>query len=205
MRCPLTQRRASERLRRGQLHVLLKRGMDELTKFFPGLDVELERAGAVPVRTGSAMMIELPGFDPFPRRDLGFDQLCMTRPLVEWVVRRFVQQQASITVRSGCRVTRMLASESSGTVVGVCCDMPGAPNQQIEADFVVDASSRGTVTLELLDRLGMPRPDEDEIGADIGYATGMFEIPNQYPRDWLGVIHFTASRRRRTWMTSGPF
>ena len=41
----------------------------------------------------SESLLEMPGFDPFPRRDLGFDYLCMTRPLVEFVARRFVEQQ----------------------------------------------------------------------------------------------------------------
>ena len=185
-----------------QLHVLLKRGLDALAEFFPGLDVELERAGAVPVRVGSEMMIELPNFDPFPRRDLGFDQLCMTRPLVEWVVRRFVQQQGNIALHPRCRVTRFLASDDRSAVSGVRCDMPDGGSREIEADLVVDASSRGTLTLELLAALGMPRPEEDEIGADIGYATGTFEIPQGISRDWLGVIHRPAAESGRGAMIS---
>ena len=39
-------------------------------------------------------LLEIPGFSiPFPQRDLGFDYLCMTWPLVEFVVRRFVERQ----------------------------------------------------------------------------------------------------------------
>jgi 2-polyprenyl-6-methoxyphenol hydroxylase-like FAD-dependent oxidoreductase len=53
----------------------------------------------------------------------------------------------------------------------------------------VDASSRGTVTLELLDKIGMPRPEETEIGIDLGYATATFEVPPTAPREWQAIIH----------------
>jgi 2-polyprenyl-6-methoxyphenol hydroxylase-like FAD-dependent oxidoreductase len=185
-----------------QLHVLLKSGLDALVEFFPGFEAELEHAGAVPVRVGSEMLIESPGFDPFPQRDLGFDQLCMTRPLIESVVRRFLQQQANITLQPSCRVTRLLAADDRTAVVGVRCEMLGGGSQEIAADLVVDASSRGTLTLELLDQLGTPRPEEEEIGADIGYATGTFEIPQALSRDRLGVIHRPTAESGRSAMIS---
>jgi glycine/D-amino acid oxidase-like deaminating enzyme len=63
-----------------QIHVLLRGGLDALIEFFPEFETELELAGAVRVRVGSQSLLEMPGFDPFPRRDLGFDYLCLTRP-----------------------------------------------------------------------------------------------------------------------------
>src|SRR6201987_4179765 len=71
-----------------QIHVLLRGGLDALIEFFPEFEIELERVGAVRVRVGSQSLLELPGFDPFPRRDLGFDYLSMTRPLLEFAARR---------------------------------------------------------------------------------------------------------------------
>ena len=65
-----------------QIHVLLRGGLDALGELSPDFEPELERAGAVRVRVGSQSLLELPGFDPFPRRDLGFDYLSMTRPLL---------------------------------------------------------------------------------------------------------------------------
>jgi 2-polyprenyl-6-methoxyphenol hydroxylase-like FAD-dependent oxidoreductase len=60
----------------------------------------------------------------------------------------------------------------------------------VPADFVVDASGRGTVTLSLLDRLGLPRPRETSIGVDISYATALFDVPHDVPSDWKGVATF---------------
>ena len=172
-----------------QVHVLLRGGLDALVEFFPGFKTELERAGAVPARVGSEVLVELPGFDPFPQRDLGIDILCMTRPLVEFVARRFVEQQGNIAMHSRCRVVQFTRSPDQTAVTGVRFDQPNGESKELTADLVVDASSRGTLTLELLDKIGMPRPEETEIGIDLGYATATFEIPSTAPRDWRAVVH----------------
>src|SRR5580692_3322976 len=123
-----------------QLHVLLKGGLDALVEFFPVFEAELERAGAVRARVGSEIRIESPGFDPFPQRDLAFDTLCMTRPLVEFVARRLVEQQGNIAFQPRCRVTRFLTSPDQSAVVGVRSDATGGDSTTLAADLVVDAS-----------------------------------------------------------------
>ena len=158
-----------------QIHVLLRGGLDAFIEFFPEFETELERAGAVRVRVGSEFLLEMPGFDPFPQRDLGFDYLCMTRPLVESVARRFVEQQSNIALRSRCRVTQFLASPNRNAVTGVRYDEANGQSDELAADFIVDASSRGALTLEFLDRVGLLRPQETEIGIDLRYATAIFQ------------------------------
>ena len=54
-----------------QLHGLLSGGLDALCRLFPGLDRDLAAAGAAPLRVNIDLREELPGFDPFPRRDFG--------------------------------------------------------------------------------------------------------------------------------------
>jgi 2-polyprenyl-6-methoxyphenol hydroxylase-like FAD-dependent oxidoreductase len=172
-----------------QIHVLLRGGLDALNGLFPEFETELERAGAVRVRVGSQSLLEMPGFDPFPRRDLGFDYLSMTRPLLEFVIRRLVEQQDNIALKPRCRVNQLLESVEHATVTGVRYDQANERSKELAADFIVDASSRGALTLALLDRLGLPRPQETEIGIDLRYATGMFEIPSNAPCDWRAVLH----------------
>lgn len=180
-----------------QIHVLLRGGLDALIEFFPELETELERAGAVRVRVNSESLVEIPGFDPFPQRDLGFDILCMTRPLVEFVLRRFVEQQGNIELKSRCRVTQFLESPNRTTVTGVRYDVANGQSNELAADFIVDASSRGALTLEMLDKIGLPRPQEAEIGIDLRYATAMFEIPPSAPRDWRSVLHRPSAQSGR--------
>ncbi len=180
-----------------QIHVLLRGGLDALIEFFPEFETELERAGAVRVRVGSEALLEIPGFDPFPQRDLGFDILCMTRPLVEFVVRQFVEQQGNIALKSNCRVTHFLESPDRSVVTGVRYDVANGQSKELAADFIVDASSRGALTLEMLDKIGLPRPQETEIGIDLRYATAMFEVPRSAPRDWRLVLHRPAAESGR--------
>jgi 2-polyprenyl-6-methoxyphenol hydroxylase-like FAD-dependent oxidoreductase len=181
-----------------QIHVLLRGGLDALREFFPEFETELELAGAVRVRVGSESLLEIPGFDPFPQRDLGFDYFCMTRPLLEFVARRFVERQGNITVRPRCRVTRFLESPDRTGVTGVRYDEANERSNVLAADLIVDASSRGALTLELLDRVGLPRPQETEIGIDLRYATAMFEIP---PPAAIRLARGAppARRRKRPW------
>jgi 2-polyprenyl-6-methoxyphenol hydroxylase-like FAD-dependent oxidoreductase len=172
-----------------QIHVLLRGGLDALAESFPDLEAELEREGAVRVRVGSESQLEIPGFDPFPQRDLGFDYWCMTRPLLEFVIRRSVERQRNVALISRCRVTRFLQSPDRAAVSGVGYDEADGQTKELAADFVVDASSRGALTLEMLDRVGLPRPQETEIGIDLRYATALFEIPPSAPREWRAVLH----------------
>jgi 2-polyprenyl-6-methoxyphenol hydroxylase-like FAD-dependent oxidoreductase len=172
-----------------QVHALLRGGLDALLDFFPTFDTELLAAGAVPVRMNTDLLVEAPGFDPFPQRDLGLDMLCMTRPLVEWIARRFVEQTPNIALQTRCRVTRLVTSLDGLAVTGVRCDFRDGKNIELAADLVIDASSRGTLTLELLDRLRLPRPEETEIGVDLGYATTIFRIPAGTRYNWRAVNH----------------
>jgi 2-polyprenyl-6-methoxyphenol hydroxylase-like FAD-dependent oxidoreductase len=180
-----------------QIHVLLRGGLDALIEFLPELETELERAGAVRVRVGSQARLELPGFDPFPPRDLGFNYLSMTRPLLEFVVRRLIERQSNIALISHCRVTQLLESPDRTAVTGVRYDDADGRGTELAADFVVDASSRGTLTLELLDRVGLPRPEERQIGIDLHYATAMFRIPSSAPSDWRAVLHRPSAQSGR--------
>ena len=175
------------------VHVLLGGGLNALAGLLPDFETELDDAGAVRARVGFEVRTELPGFDPFPRRDLGWDMLCMTRPLLEFVVRRGVARQGNIVLRSRCRVAQFLASPDLTAVTGVRFDGPNGDPTTLAADLVIDASSRGALTLELLDSIGIPRPEETKVGVDIGYATATFEALDAAPRDWLALIHRPAA------------
>ena len=180
-----------------QIHVLLRGGLDAFVEFFPDLETELERGGAIRVRVGSQARLELPGFDPFPQRDLGFDYLSMTRPLLEFTARRLIEKQNNIELKSHCRVTRLLESPDGSAVTGVRYDDADGRAHELAADFIVDASARGALTLDLLDMSGFPRPLETEIGIDLHYATAMFQIPSAASYDWRAVLHRPSAQSGR--------
>jgi 2-polyprenyl-6-methoxyphenol hydroxylase-like FAD-dependent oxidoreductase len=180
-----------------QVHVLLRGGLEALSELLPNFETELERAGAVRVRIGSQFRLELPGFDPFPRRDLGFDCLSMTRPLLEFVARRSVLRENNIALNPRCRVTRFLEVPGRDAVAGVRYEREDGQRHELAADLVVDASSRGALTLDFLNRIRSPPPEETEIGIDLRYATAMFEIPSSARPDWHAVLHRPASESGR--------
>jgi 2-polyprenyl-6-methoxyphenol hydroxylase-like FAD-dependent oxidoreductase len=172
------------------VHGLLLSGQRALSELFPGFEQDLARAGAVPLRAGLDVRVERPGYDPFPKRDLGWSGYAASRPTIERAVRRRVESRANTTLRQGCRVQEVLASPDGGVVTGVRCENDSGTNETIAADLVVDASGRGAPTLALLQSIGRPAPEETTIGIDLGYATCIFAIPDDASTDWKGVMTF---------------
>src|SRR5262245_42506294 len=177
------------------VHALLAGGQCALAELCPGFEAALSGAGAVRLRVGLDTRVERPGFDPFPQRDLGFDAYAMSRPLVEVTVRRLVQQCTSIEVRTGCQVQELMPSPDSTAVAGVRYTDPKGGAQHVAADLVIDASARGTPTLDALTALGRPSPAETTIGVDVGYSSAVFAIPDDAATDWKGVFCFPGAGR----------
>ncbi len=175
-----------------QLHGLLSGGLEALCRVFPGFDQALAAAGAVPLRVAADVREELPGFDPFPRRDLGAVVYTASRPLFEHTLRARALAQRNVVLRDHCRVLELVASADRGSIAGVRFERIDGTREVIAADLVVDASARGALTLGALAALGRARPQETTVGVDIGYATAVFEIPKARP-DWQAVLTFPSA------------
>jgi 2-polyprenyl-6-methoxyphenol hydroxylase-like FAD-dependent oxidoreductase len=170
-------------------HLLLAGGCRALECLFPGIELDFLAAGAVRARMRREIRFEIPGFDPFPRRDLGFDQFLLSRPALELVCRRRVEREPNIEFKPRSRVTDLIASPDNRAVAGVRFeDARGTPGS-LAADLVVDASGRASPTLGFLEAIGSSKPAAIEIGIDQAYATTVFETPDDAPTDWLGVLH----------------
>jgi 2-polyprenyl-6-methoxyphenol hydroxylase-like FAD-dependent oxidoreductase len=170
-------------------HLLLAGGCRALECLFPGIELDFLAAGAVRARMRREIRFEIPGFDPFPRRDLGFDQFLLSRPALELVCRRRVEREPNIEFKPRSRVTELIASLDNRAVAGVRFeDARGTPGS-LAADLVVDASGRASPTLGFLEAIGSSKPAAIEIGIDQAYATTVFETPDDAPTDWLGVLH----------------
>ena len=169
-------------------HMLLAGGLQALQTLFPGFEKDLAEAGAVKVRTGKDIRFERPGFDPFPIRDLGLDIFSMSRPLLEAVTRRRVQQTPNINVCERSRATGLVASRDATRIEAVRYDSQSGGAATLEADLVVEASGRCGLTLQLLEALSLQKPEETEIGIDQAYASTIVERPTDHNADWLGNI-----------------
>jgi 2-polyprenyl-6-methoxyphenol hydroxylase-like FAD-dependent oxidoreductase len=176
-------------------HALLGGGQQALCELFPGLEQDLASAGAVPFTVGLDIRLERPGYDPFPARDLGWVGYAMSRPLVEFILRRRVEQHANITIREHCRARDLVASREGGAVSAIRFENSDGCGETLTADLVVEASGRGNLTAGCLESIGQRRPEETTIGVDITYATGVFGVPDDAPVDWTGVMTFDPPER----------
>lgn len=167
------------------VHGLLGGGLDALERLLPGFEDALAASGAVPVRVGLDTRLELPGYDPFPQRDLGWVNYSMSRPCLEHVVRRLVARLGQVAIRTGCRVHALLtAPHDPRAVRGVRFEAAGSLPQDLAADLVVDASGRGALTLDFLRASGHRLPEERTIEVDIRYTCAVFALPPDAARGW---------------------
>lgn len=176
-------------------HVLLGGGQRALEQLLPGFERELVLAGAIAYRVGLDTRYERPGFEPFPRRDLGWSGLACSRPLLELVLRRRAQT-GNVQLWPECPVERVLSSNGGGRVAGVQLRGPGSA--RIDAELVIDASGSGKPTLQALEASRLPEPEETRIEVDMGYSTGIFAVPPDAP-DWkLLMVLSDAPRSSRS-------
>lgn len=180
-----------------QVHVLLAGGLQALSRLFPGFEESLSQAGAVRLRMGYDYRIERPGYDPFPQRDLGLLVYSMTRPLLEFTVRKRLREYLNIELRESCRAQEFIPARDEAAVAAVRCQNSDGRSETLPADLVIDASGNGSLTLALLHTIGWPVPEEVSIGVDMGYATALFDIPEGAPSDWKGVLTFPHYPRNR--------
>jgi 2-polyprenyl-6-methoxyphenol hydroxylase-like FAD-dependent oxidoreductase len=172
-------------------HALLAGGTTALESLFPGFTSALREAGAVRYRAGLDVLAELPRFDPFPQRDVGWDAYSMSRPLIEKVVRQQLERRRNIEVRDRCRVEQIVTSDANGGAVsGVRLADRGAAGEILAADLVIDSSGRGALSLAALRATDHLVPAETTVGIDMAYATTVFSIPEDAPRTWKGVYTF---------------
>jgi 2-polyprenyl-6-methoxyphenol hydroxylase-like FAD-dependent oxidoreductase len=88
---------------------------------------------------------EMPGYDPFPQRDLGWLVYSMSRPLIELTVRQRVQRYDNIRLRPRCRVRDLIASADGATATAIRCENADGNSETLPADLVVDATGRGNL------------------------------------------------------------
>src|SRR5215813_9335002 len=163
-------------------HGLLAGGCGAMEALLPGLTDDLRAFGAVELVAGLSTRFEMPGYDPFPQRDLGFSSYGLSRPLLELCVRRRVQAIANVSWWQNSAVERL--QHDAGAVTGVTL----RDGRSLPADFVIDASGRGALTLRAFDEMGYARPRETTIGVDLRYASALFQIPEDAAYDWQLLI-----------------
>ncbi|HEV2364844.1 MAG TPA: hypothetical protein VGS12_11680 [Caulobacteraceae bacterium] len=169
------------------VHVLLAGGQRALEQIFPGFTEALLAGGAVATRANSDSRFEAPGFGVMPQRDFGWLAYNASRPLIEFTARRCAEG-LGVEFRERARVRSLEADVAGRTVLAVHYEDDARASHRLAADLIVDASGRGHPTLDLLEALGRPAPEETVIGVDLAYASVVLERPPDPPRDWKVVL-----------------
>ena len=169
------------------LHLLLSAGLDLLSDWFPGIEDELESRGAVRVDGYGAWVYQ--GGAYRARGDWGGPVLCLTRPLLEHVVRPRVAALPGVTVEDGVLVQRVAVT--GRRVTGVIADDIERP-----ADLVVDCSGRNSRIAHDLATTGVLDPPVSRVGIDIGYSSFLMRrSPDDFEGDFVICVDNPGSFR----------
>lgn len=156
------------------VHGMLARGATQLEELFPGLRAQLVAAGAPLFDHGlSASTTVFAG--RVPRVRAGVMAHGFSRDLLEWTLRDRLRRLPAVIVRDSSPVAGLRWSVDTARVVGVRL----ASAELVDAAFVVDASGRFSALPQWLAQAGYPAPAEQVVDARLGYATMLFQAPDQ--------------------------
>ena len=173
-------------------HLLLVAGARLLDRWFPGLVAELEAGGAVDVDLCRDLYWhQSGGVARRPASDLRGP--AMTRPFLEWTVRRRLAARPNVAIRDRTAVGGVETDASGQRVTGVRLD----DGTTVASDLVVDASGRQARSLGWLQEHGYEAPAVSVVGVDTRYVTRLYRRHDRPARDWkaAGVIDDPATKR----------
>lgn len=172
------------------LHHLLTAGQIELERIFPGIVDDMVREGAFKVDMADQYRIRLGGTWKKPGTS-DIQIVCAGRPLLEWCVRRRLDDESRITFRYESEVADLLYDRGTNTVIGVAVasdigGTDGAGLDIVPAEFVVDASGKNTRIPEFLDRIGIGAPEVEQDIINCFYSTMQHRVPPE--RQWQDKV-----------------
>ncbi|HEY6258074.1 MAG TPA: FAD-binding monooxygenase [Xanthobacteraceae bacterium] len=171
------------------VHGLLARGREVLEQLFPGFTEEMVAQGATSGDIVDKVLWFNHGFYlcNAPSKLLG---LAISRLMLEGSVRRRLLQLPNVRFRERCAVLEPTFDRAQGRVTGVRVQFQGGSGgaQMMNADLVVDAGGRGSSSPAWLDALGYPKPREELIKINVGYATRQYRRLPEHLRGMHGAI-----------------
>jgi 2-polyprenyl-6-methoxyphenol hydroxylase-like FAD-dependent oxidoreductase len=157
------------------LHALLAKGLEVMTRYFPDLPQGLVENGAIVADMGETMRWYTFGGYRVQAKT-GFEGALMSRPLLEWQVRRRVLALPNVTLLDAVDVERLAFADVGRRVEGVQVRLrqAGGEYKLLWADLTVDAGGRGTAAPKWLDAAGYGKPQESIVKVNMGYATRIY-------------------------------
>ncbi|MET0524735.1 MAG: FAD-dependent monooxygenase [Nocardioides sp.] len=166
------------------VHAFWAGGLQAAQQLLPGLRAELLAEGAV--RLG--MPTDMAWLTPADRWCRHFeatqDIVSASRTLLEWVVRRRVRAIANVHFLPEQEVTALRLDQHRNVCGVTVRDRRCGEVLDLSGDLVVDASGRGSALPRWLAAHGLATPKESVVDGHLGYATRLFEVPDDPSRGW---------------------
>lgn len=167
------------------LHTLLKGGEFFIEDLLPGTRAKFLAAGACEMKHDENFLICDRGHF-YPRRDIGFSQLGLSRPVLEDVVRRQVRGIANVTIRDRTSVDSLIIE--NGSLIGVRTS--NGHGQRVElGDLFVLACGRNNFLAAELIRGGLGSVPATRLPIEVHYTTGRFAKPPRFKGEPNFVIY----------------
>ncbi|MGX1915393.1 NAD(P)/FAD-dependent oxidoreductase [Streptomyces phaeochromogenes] len=179
-------------------HSLMTAAQRDLEKLFPGIGQDLTGAGAVRVRMPEDMLLLGPS-GWLPRFDSDLSMLSAGRDLIDAVIRDRLRADPRVAFLPEHEVVALQPGRHD-TVTGVWvrgrdrkASGGWATRRLISADFVVDATGRGSRAPQWLAELGYRPPSETVADARTAFATAVFAPPIGHVADWKSLLLMPSS------------
>jgi hypothetical protein len=112
--------------------------------------------------------------------DTGLSCISAARPVLEGHVRARVNALPNVRFVERADIVGIVTDQSRATVTGVRVHRQGESDEEVlAADFVVDATGRGSRTPTWLEELGYQRPPEDRVKINVSYASRHYRVPDE--------------------------
>ena len=180
------------------LHALLAKGLAVMTRYFPDLPQGLTDNGAIVADMGECIRwYTFGGYRV--QAPTGFAGALMSRPLLEWQVRRRVLALPNVTLLDEVDVERLDFTDANRSVGGVQIrQRRSGEHKLLRADLTVDAAGRGTAAPKWLEAAGYGKPPESAVKVNMGYATRIYRRrPDDLPGAAMVIVAGEAPHDKR--------
>ncbi len=177
------------------VHSVLAKGDQIMERLFPGLFRTLLQEGAELIDLANDMSWHHFGIDKL-KFDSGVGMYTLSRPFLEWHVRKRLMAYPNVKVVDQCNVFAFATNPERTRVTGIAIRFHREAveadrtrqNEELTADLIIDASGRGSRTPLWLAELGYPQPRQSVVKAKVGYATRFYRRPPGTGREWKALL-----------------
>jgi 2-polyprenyl-6-methoxyphenol hydroxylase-like FAD-dependent oxidoreductase len=177
-------------------HGLLARGSETLELFFPGYNDEVvTQSGGLKCDLVNDMTWICHNV-ALANSKSGLIGLAATRPVLEGHLRRRLLALPNVRAIENCSVQGLVSDPARRNVTGVRARVDGKPEVTVNADLIVDATGRGSLSAAWLEELGYQAPATDKVEIGVGDVTRKYR---RRPTDLDGRLAIVVAGSEPSW------